>query len=124
MLTIPLDRIAAIILAAREREAEEKALARAVSRKSGGRPSTPAADGLLDLVAGLTGEELNELTALAWMGRGDFEPDAFPEALRQAAKIISTRPAEYVAHLPGLAHYLRSALTSLGYRVKTLRGPG
>ena len=121
MLTIPLDRIAAIILAAREREAEEK---RAVSRKSGGRPATPAADGLLDLVAGLTGEELNELTALAWMGRGDFEPDAFPEALRQAAKIISTHPAKYVAHLPGLAHYLRSALASLGYHVKTLRGPG
>ena len=121
MLTIPLDRIAAIILAAREREAEEK---RAVSRKSGGRPSTAAADSLLDLVAGLTGEELNELTALAWMGRGDFEPDAFPEALRQAAEIISTHPAEYVAHLTGLAHYLRSALASLGYHVKTLRGPG
>lgn len=129
MLTIPLQRIAAIIAVARDCEAEEKALARADRRKPGvelgsGRPqATPAADRLLDLVADLTSTELNELMALAWMGRGDFEPEAFPAALRQATKIISTHPAEYVARLPGLADYLESALTSLGYHVEAFREP-
>ena len=130
MLTIPLERIAAIIVAARESEAEEKASADAARpqsskrRGAAGNPApAPAAKRLLELVAGLGAAELNELMALAWMGRGDFEPEAFPEALRQAAKIISTHPAEYVARLPGLADYLRSALTSLGYRVETIREP-
>ncbi|HXP78018.1 MAG TPA: DUF3775 domain-containing protein [Stellaceae bacterium] len=128
MLTIPLQQIAAIIAAARDCEVEEKALARA-DRKSGAErrdresDATPEADRLLDLVADLTSTELNELVALAWMGRGDFEPEAFPAALQQATKIISTHPAEYVARLPGLADYLRSALTSLGYRVESIREP-
>ncbi len=120
MFTITLDQIAAIIIAARDCEAEEKAIAR---RKPGGEltTATPAADHLLDLVADLTRTELNELLALAWMGRGDFEPEDLTEALRQASNIISTQPVAYVAHLTGLADYLRSALTSLGYRVSVLR---
>lgn len=119
MYTITLDQIAAIIIAARDCEAEEKALARRKAG-SGATPVTPAADHLADLIADLTRTELNELLALAWMGRGDFEPDALPEALRQASNIISTQPAAYAARLPGLAEYLRSALTSLGYSVATL----
>jgi uncharacterized protein DUF3775 len=119
MYTITLNQIAAIIIAARDCEVEEKALAR---RKAGGgrTPVTPAADHLADLIEDLTRTELNELLALAWMGRGDFEPDDLPEALRQASKIISTQPAAYVARLAGLGEYLRSALTSLGYSVATL----
>lgn len=119
MYTITLDQIAAIIIAARDCEAEEKALARRKAG-SGTTPATPAADHLADLIADLTRTELNELLALAWMGRGDFEPDALPEALRQASNIICTQPAAYAARLPGLAEYLRSALTSLGYSVATL----
>ena len=119
MYTITLDQIAAVIIAARDCEAEEKALARRKAG-SGTTPATPAADHLADLIADLARTELNELLALAWMGRGDFEPDALPEALRQASNIISTQPAAYAARLPGLAEYLRSALTSLGYSVATL----
>jgi len=119
MFTVTLDQIAVIVIAARDCEAEEKALNRRTP--AGAPPATPAADHLLDLIADLTRTELNELLALAWMGRGDFEPDALPEALRQASKIISTHPAAYVARLPGLADYLRSALTSLGYHVGAIR---
>jgi hypothetical protein len=120
MFTITLDRIAVIVVAARDCEAEEKALNRRTP--AGGAPiATPAADHLLDLVADLTRTELDELLALAWMGRGDFQPHALPEDLRQASKIISTHTAAYVARLPGLADYLGSALTSLGYRLGALR---
>jgi hypothetical protein len=124
VFTIKLDRVSAIIVAARGCEAEEKARARRKLELQPGSwavPATPAADRLLDLIGDLTPSELNELLALAWMGRGDFEPEEFPEALRQASKIICTHPAAYLTYLPGLAHYLRSALTALGYRVSTLR---
>lgn len=123
MFTVTLDQIAAIILAARDCETEEKALARrmAGAKPGGAMPPTPATDYLLDLIADLTRVELNEVLALAWMGRGDFEPENLAEALRQASEIISTHPAAYVARLPGLAEYLRSALTALGYHVSALR---
>ena len=124
VFTIKLDQVAAIIVAAHGCEAEEKARTRRKVDVQPGRwagPATPAADQLLELIGGLTPSELNELLALAWMGRGDFEPEDFPEALRQASNIICTHPAAYVAQLPGLADYLRSALTALGYRVSTLR---
>jgi hypothetical protein len=124
MFTITLDQLASIIGAARDCETEEKALAR---RKGDAKPRggatvpTPAADHLLDLIADLTRAELDELLALAWMGRGDFEPDDLPEALRQASKIISTHPAAYAARLPGLGEYLRSALDLA--RLRRLRSP-
>jgi hypothetical protein len=41
-----------------------------------------------------------------------------------ATEIISTPLVEYAARLPGLAHNLESALTSLGYRVEIFREPG
>ncbi len=126
MFTITIDRVAAIIVAARDWEAEEKALARrkAEAWRGAAVPATPAADHLLDMIADLTPLEVNELLALAWMGRGDFEPEDLHEAFRQASKIICTHPATYLARLPGLADYLRSALSSLGYRVSALREAG
>ena len=126
MFTITIDQVNAIIVAARDWEAEEKALAwrKPDARRGAAAPPTPAADHLLDMVADLTPLELNELLALAWMGRGDFEPEDLHEAFRQASKIICTHPATYVARLPGLADYLRSALSSLGYRVSALRAAG
>ena len=126
VFTITIDQITAIIIAARDWEAEEKAHARRKDAAGQGAavPATPAADHLLDVIADLTPLELNELLALAWMGRGDFEPEDLHEAFRQASKIICTHPAAYVARLPGLADYLRSALSSLGYRVSALREAG
>jgi len=126
VFTITIDQVTAVIVAARDWEAEEKALAwrKADAARGAVVPATPAADHLLDMIADLTPLELNELLALAWMGRGDFEPENLREAFRQASKIICTHPATYVARLPGLADYLRSALSSLGYRISALREAG
>jgi hypothetical protein len=129
MLSIPPERIAAIIVAARACEAEDKELLRA--RRARGRVAeeadedendgvfevSPARQRLMKLIVSLRGTEFTELLALTWLGRGDFEPEALPEALRQASNIISTHPAQYLANLPGLADYLESALISLGIGV-------
>jgi len=125
MLSIAPERIADIIVAARVCEAEDKELLRA--RRTHGRAAeeadededgafevSPARESLMKLIVSLRGTEFTELLALTWLGRGDFEPEALPEALRQAANIISTHPAQYLANLPGLADYLESAIISLG----------
>lgn len=75
---------------------------------------TPARARLLTLLDGLDRDDLVELVALAWIGRGDFEWSDWPTAVARARNLISTRPAEYLADLPGFPFYLRSALVSLG----------
>jgi Protein of unknown function (DUF3775) len=129
MLSILPERIADIIVAARACEAEEKE--QLLSRHGGGRlmeevdededlgglEVSPARQRLMKLIVSLRGTEFTQLLALAWLGRGDFEPAALPEALRQASNIISTHPTQYLANLPGLADYLESALISLGIGV-------
>lgn len=80
--------------------------------------SAPARERLLALLDGLDGDDLVELVALAWIGRGDFEWPAWQLAVAQARNLISTRPTEYLADLPGFPFYLHSALVSLGYAFK------
>jgi hypothetical protein len=112
MLTITPPRLALIIIAAREREVEMQA------SKAGGSAATPARDRLLQRIGRVEPEELAELVALAWIGRGDFDAADLPEALRQARKIMGTRPVDYLAGMPGLADYLERALAALGYAVE------
>ena len=127
MISIPLERITDIIIAARACEAEERDLLDTMHARGGameddddhdnGYAVTPARGQLLKLIVALRGAQFTELLALAWLGRGDFEPEALPDAVRQASNIISTDPAHYLANLPGLADYLESALISIGVGV-------
>jgi hypothetical protein len=129
MLSILPERIADIIVTARACEAEDKAqlLARSARGRFAGEIDEDEGRGafelsiarrrLLKLIVSLRGTEFTELLALAWLGRGDFEPESLPEALRHASNIISTHPAQYLANLPGLANYLESAVISLGIGV-------
>ena len=112
MLTITPPRLALIVIAAREREAEMRAF------KAGGTKATPARERLLQQIGRVEPGELAELVALAWIGRGDFDAKDLPAALNQARKIMGTRPADYLAGMPGLADYLERALAALGYGVE------
>jgi len=103
VLSIIPPRLALIIIAARERA--EPA-------------STAARDRLVERIGECGPSEIAELVALAWIGRGDFEAADFAGALRQARKLMGTRPVEYLAELRDLAEYLERALTALGYRVE------
>ncbi len=111
MFTVSRQHLSLIIRAAHERASE---LTADDSLQCSGR----ARERLLALLDSLDRDDLVELVALAWVGRGDFEWSAWALAVAQARNLISTHPAEYLADLPGLPYYLRSALVSLGYAFK------
>lgn len=65
---------------------------------------------LRELIDDLNVDETAALIALAWVGRGDFEPIDFSQALQEAAdRPVKTR-TNYIMGLPLLADYLEEGL--------------
>ncbi|MFC3753978.1 DUF3775 domain-containing protein [Aquamicrobium ahrensii] len=65
------------------------------------------------LISDLNVDEAAELIALAWIGRGDFEPDEWDEALAAAKQRPLRRTAGYLLGLPQLADWLEQGLESV-----------
>lgn len=53
------------------------------------------------------------LVALMWLGRGDFAPDEWPEALAQAEERWTDHTADYLIGTALLADYLDEGLSQL-----------
>ena len=94
MLPITTDKIAEVIILARE-------LNRAEAEFDG-------------FVNQLTPDEQAALAAVFWIGRGSFEADDLEEALRTAAEEATTPTVEYLKGSPHLANHLESGLEALG----------
>ncbi|MBL9047175.1 MAG: DUF3775 domain-containing protein [Tabrizicola sp.] len=62
-------------------------------------------------------EEQSQLTALAWVGRGAFEPEEFDEAVETALAEATTPTADYLMGMPHLAENLEAGLDALGIDV-------
>ena len=67
-------------------------------------------------------EDLNEqekahLTAIAWVGRGAFEPEEYAEAVDTALTEATTPTADYLMGMPHLAENLEAGLDALGVDV-------
>jgi Protein of unknown function (DUF3775) len=124
MLTLPLEKLAFIIEKAREFDAE-------VPADPGTESGSDAADDderevlfdteenateqeLRDALDGLNLDEREELLALMWLGRGDYEPASWPEALRQARETGTATETDYLLGTPLLADYLEEAVDALG----------
>src|SRR5215470_6545117 len=94
MLAVPLERLGFIITKAREFAAEVPIKPDAATGSDpaddGERavlldtPDNPTEQELRDAIDGLGPPERQELLALMWLGRGDYDSDSWPEALRQA----------------------------------------
>ena len=65
----------------------------------------------------LNDDEKAQLTAVAWVGRGAFEPEDFDEALATATAEATTPTADYLMGMPHLAENLESGLDALGVDV-------
>lgn len=65
-------------------------------------------------IGGLNDDEKAHLTALAWVGRGAFEPEDFAEAVRTAMAEASTPTETYLMGMPHLAENLEAGLEALG----------
>jgi Protein of unknown function (DUF3775) len=65
----------------------------------------------------LNDDEKAEITALAWVGRGAFEPEDFDEAVATATAEATTPTADYLMGMPHLAENLEAGLDAMGVDV-------
>jgi Protein of unknown function (DUF3775) len=127
MLTIPLEKLAYIIIKAREYDVEEPE----ADVNSGSNPTddgeadvlqespdNPTVQELTDAIEGLSDLEKIELLALTWLGCGDYSKEEWREALREARRVHDAKEADYLVGTPLLASYLEEGLAQLGYSIE------
>ena len=68
-------------------------------------------------VDALNEQEKAHLTAIAWVGRGAFEPEDYAEAVDTALTEATTPTADYLMGMPHLAENLEAGLDALGVDV-------
>jgi len=101
----------------------------AASGQDGG--SNPSDDGAVDVledtpddataselrasIRRLNDDELRDLIALVWIGRGDFSMAEWNEARRAAADIGRERAPRYLLGIPLISDYLEESLSNLGF---------
>lgn len=123
-LNINPEKVCYIILRAREFDAKVEPLASDPG-------SNPADDGgqeiledyvddateteLTAAIDSLNDDEVVDLIALAWVGRGDFGKDDWPEARALARERHRRHSSRYLTGIPQLGDYLEEGLGTLGY---------
>lgn len=75
------------------------------------------ADELTAFIDALNDDEKAHLTAIAWVGRGAFEPEDYDEAVDTAFAGATTPTSEYLSGMPHLAENLEAGLEALGIDV-------
>ena len=119
---INTDKVAAIIMMAREFEAPDVGVeADASNPIEDGFTSTLTEKGadaglrdLLGAIEELDEDEQVELVALAWTGRGDFDAAAWPEAMKTARERREGSTARYLSQMETLAENLDNGLAEFG----------
>jgi Protein of unknown function (DUF3775) len=124
MLAIPLERLAFIIAKAREFDAEVPVEPDAATGSDGpdddergvllDTPDNPTEQELRDAVDGLGPVERQEVLALMWLGRGDYDRESWPEALREAGDATIANVTDYLVGTPLLGDYLAEGAAALG----------
>src|SRR5690242_16829826 len=124
MLAIPLERLAFIIAKAREFDAEVPVEPDAATGSDGpddderevllDTPDNPTEQELRDAIDGLGPPERQELLALMWLGRGDYDAATWPEALRQARDTDLAHATGYLVGTPLLGDFLEEGAETLG----------
>lgn len=93
-MDITTDKVAEIIILAREARRGERELDAFIER--------------------LSEEEQAELVAIFWIGRGSFDAEDWEEALATAQSEATTPTADYLKGSPHLADHLKAGLEALG----------
>ncbi|MCA2011686.1 DUF3775 domain-containing protein [Pararhodobacter sp. CCB-MM2] len=68
---------------------------------------------LHEFIDAMNDDEKANLAALAWIGRGAFEPEDFDEALATAYREATTPTADYLMGMPHLSENLEAGLEAL-----------
>jgi hypothetical protein len=124
MLVIPLERLAFIIAKAREFDAEVPVDPDAADGSDPAddderqvlldTPDNPTEQELRDAIDGLGVLERQEVLALMWLGRGDYDAESWPEALRQAGDTTNANLTDYLVGTPLLGDFLEEGASALG----------
>lgn len=75
---------------------------------------------LAGFIDALNDDEQAHLVALAWVGRGTFEPEELDEAVETAKTEKVNSTARYLLGIPLLADFLEEGLEKLGYSVEDI----
>ena len=122
-LQISPDKLCFIIVKARELDVQEDV----VEEDYGGSPidegfrgvlasyaDDPTFEELRAFIDALNEDEQCELVALAWLGRGDYTIDEWPEALALARSRRTGPTSEYLLGIPVLGDYLEEGMAEFG----------
>ncbi len=108
MLQISPDKIAYVIIRAREFDSDVSAWG------AEGRGQRGTETELHEFVAGLNDDEQASLVAVMWIGRGSYEPEELDEAIATARAEKTTPTEDYLMGEPMLADYLEVGMDALG----------
>lgn len=109
MLQISPEKIAHIIIRAREYDSGVNPWAHSGSRAQHGVRSE-----LHEFIASLNEDEQASLVAVMWIGRESFEPEELDEAVETARAERTTPTEDYLMGEPRLADLLEAGLEALG----------
>ena len=131
MLELSADKVAQVIVRAREMEARTGAWELPDRRHPGEETAEmvlealrndPARQALAAFLQELSRDELTELVALLWVGRGSFDPEEWDEAVMTAREEYGSPVGitRYLLSNPLLAEHLEEGLERMGYSVSDM----
>ena len=109
MLEISPEKIAHVIIRAREYDSGVNAWAHSGHRKGHGTETE-----LSEFIASLNEDEQASLVAVMWIGRDTFGPEDLAEAIETAKAERSSPTEDYLMGEPQLADYLEAGMDALG----------
>jgi hypothetical protein len=77
-------------------------------------PDDPTREELRSFLAAQSDDELRELVALTWIGRGDYEARDWDDVLSEVDDPRGQHTIDYLLGTPLLADYLEEALSQFG----------
>ncbi len=116
------DEIAAIIERARVFAAKVEGVDHETGSESGDEsdadvleesPDDAVRDELFEEIEGLNEDQQVQLTALMWVGRGDYDASEFAEAAAEARRAKTTPTGDYLLGSPTLADDLEAGLEAV-----------
>jgi hypothetical protein len=73
---------------------------------------------LRDAINSLNEDEVVEVTAMVWLGRGDFNREEWADALALARERHNARSAAYLVGIPNLGDCLEEGAAQLGFSIE------
>ena len=128
MIHVPLEKLAFIVIKARTFDVKVEP----VDQDDGSNPADDGSRSVLEdyaedatlgeleaALGELNDDEMDELLAIVWTGRGDFQKSDWREALGLARE-RRRHGARYLTGMPLLADYIEEGLDVLGYSLEDL----